>query len=310
MSIFLSKISPIELRLTNNLRHFATTLIRFENQNEGDNVYSVKPSARVVKLYNRTPPRKFEDRNKATLRAHKARRLELARFTEHPQQFKFPEPPQEPVIVKKERKLPSLVEMASPYERYTQEDIEGCQSHGTYFDPLFNPLLHEGRHRVDPDEEPFNAIYEDSTSESANDYTKVRNITSPDLWAYVEQLEPIRIAPQPRFRKPGEPIVPMPSGYVPPPEQPPDLPYHVARTRNYMMPVYYYLDDDPDKCYTLVKQVTGDLWKLQEDLRTHLEELNGNKKRILTSVDEASERVAFRGRYLHETVSWLQQQGF
>lgn len=307
MSTFLSKIGISGLRLPNNLRHFATSI---RLQNDDDDVYSVKPSARVNKLYNRTPTRKFEDRNRVALRAHAARRLDLARHSKNPMQFKLPEPPRKPEIVKKERKLPSLIEMASPYEKYTQEEIDEYQSYGTYFDPQFNPHLHEARNRVDPDDEPFNAIYADSKAESAKEYTKVRNIATPELWSYVEQLESIRIAPQPRFRKPNEPIVPMPSGYVPPPEQPPDLPYYVARTRNYMMPVYYHLDNDPDKCYTLVKQVTGDLWKLQEDLRMHLEDINESRKRILTSVDEASECISFRGRYLHQVVSWLQQQGF
>lgn len=261
-----------------------------------------------------------------TLALHKNKRLALARRIEtKPDQYHVPQLPARPTIKKVERKPLSPVEAALPYQEYDAEARKG--NFTTYYDPLFNPHLYEERHRVNPDEEPFNAIYsanENNTNEnnksssggqqtessSSSDYTQVRNITSPELWKFVERLGRIKVAPQPRRRKAGEPIEKLPSGFVPPPETAPELPYFVARTRNHLLPVYYQLHSDPNECKTLVKQVTGDLWKLEEDLRSHLEALSGSNRRILSSVQEPDERIEFRGRYLHQVVDWLHAQGF
>lgn len=256
------------------------------------------------------PHRPFEERNRMTLNLHKDKRLKLGIRSPHPGQFSVPPMEPDPEIVTKERKLPSLSESLPPYRKYSQETIDSIQKFETYYDPLFNPHLLEERHKVNPDEEPFNAIYADSKSESSNQYTKVRNITTTELWDYVERLAKIKIAPRPEPRKPNEPIKPMASGYVPPPEVPPDLPYFIARTRNHILPVYYFLDSNPEKCHTIVKQVTGDLWQLEKDLRAHLETVTNSKRRILTSVQETDERILFRGRYIHEIVDWLHAQGF
>lgn len=227
-----------------------------------------------------------------------------------PDQWDIPKPPPDPNIKTIERKLPSMAESKLPYQPYSDTDIKSMQEFGTFYDPLFNPHLHEERNRVNPDEEPFNAIYADSKSETANEYTKVRNITTPELWSYVKKLARIRRAPEIKRRKADEPITPMPSGFIPPPENPPDLPYFVARTRNFLLPVYYNLDSDPENCYTVVRKVTGDLWQLENDLRTYLESLTNSKRRILTSVHETDERVSFRGKYLQQVAKWLHEKGF
>lgn len=261
------------------------------------------------RFYSKTV-RPFEERNRAVLDQHKNKRLNLALRLDKPNQFAAPEPLPEPKVVTKERKLPSLIESALPYWKYSKEAIDRIKNYETFYDPLFNPHLYDEANKVNPDEEPFDAIYADSKSEGAKEYTNVRSVKSSELWDYVERLARIKIAPQPRRRKANEPITPMPSGYVPPPETPPDLPYFVARTRNHLLPVYYSLHSDPNKCATIVKQVTGDLWKLEEDLRNHLEALNDNKRRILTSVQETDERILFRGRHIHQVVDWLHAQGF
>lgn len=255
--------------------------------------------------------RPFEERNKTILGQYRHRRLKLAmREDEKPHQFKRPQQEPDPKVLTRERKLPSMVEMASPYHHYTQESRDRLDKFETFYDPLFNPHLYQERDRINPDEEPFNAIYADSQSEAATDYTKVRNIATPELWEYVERLARITVAPMPRMRKAGEPIVPLPSGFVPPPETPPDLPYYVPRTRNYLLPVYYNLSSDPEQCFTIVKQVSGDLWQLEMELRDHLESLSEKKRRILTSVQETDSVVQFRGRYINEVVDWLHARGF
>lgn len=256
------------------------------------------------------PKRTFEERNRAILDQHKHKGLGLSEPTGRPEQWKLRTQQPDPVIKQVERKLPPLSESSPPYEKYSEEAIQGIEKFETYYDPLFNPHLHEEKNRVNPDEEPFDAIYVDSKSEGSQEYTETRNITTPQLWEYVERLARIKIAPEPIRRKANEPVYTLPSGLVPPPETPPDLPYFVCRTRNYLLPVYYNLDTDPEKCFTLVKQVAGDLWKLEEDLRTHLESLSSTSKRILSSVKETDGQVSFRGKHLRPVVDWLHSKGF
>uniref|UniRef100_A0A6G1S4D1 Large ribosomal subunit protein mL49 n=1 Tax=Aceria tosichella TaxID=561515 RepID=A0A6G1S4D1_9ACAR len=255
--------------------------------------------------------RPFEERMRQTLNLHKNKRLVLARRMDaRPDQYKPQEPPREPTIVTKERKLPSLEDSRLPYKKYSDEAIKSLQEFETFYDPLFNPHLPDERNRVDPNEEPFNAIYTDSQSESTKEYTSVRNITSPELWSHVENLARIKVPPMPKPRKANEQITPLPSGFVPPPETQPDLPYFISRTRNYLLPVYYRLHSDPNECVTIVKRIEGDLWQLEEDLRNHLESLLADKQRILTSVQETDGRIELRGKWIHQTVDWLYAQGF
>lgn len=270
-----------------------------------------RPTFVCSKRYQRTPfgypKRTFKERNRVILDQHKNRRLELGELTGRPQQWKLPPKEISQVIKSKERKLPPLSETRLPYHNYPEEDIAKLESYGTYYDPLFNPHLEEERNKVNPDEEPFDAIYSGSKSQ---EYTGTRNITTPKLWEFVERLARIKIAPEPTRRKPNEPITALPSGFVPPPEVPPDLPYFIARTRNYLLPVYYRLGEEPDKCFTMIGRISGDLWKLEADLRNHLESLNNSKRRILTSVRETDGQVSFRGRHLHQVVDWLHSKGF
>lgn len=256
--------------------------------------------------------RPWQDRLKPELDRYKSRRLKMAYqlVDKKPNQFVRPALEKEPIIKTKERKLLSLAESRLPYAEYSQKEINAINNFETWYDPNFNPHLHEERNRVDPSEEPFSAIYADEQTKDDDQYTSVRNITSPELWSCVEDLKRQILNPPVRLRKPGEPIEPMPSGWVPPPEQPPDLPYFIARTRGRLLPVYYYLHSDQDSCRTIVKKITGDLWKLEEDLRIHLESLLDNKQRILTSVQEPDGVVVFKGRYLHQIVDWLHKQGF
>lgn len=254
--------------------------------------------------------RPWQDRMKLELARYRSRRLKLAlRVDNKPDQFTRPQYEKDPIMKTVERKLPSLAESRLPYDEYSKDAIDRLNHFETFYDPNFNPHLYEERNRVDPNEEPFNAIYADNES-GGEEYTRVRNITTPELWEHVENLARTKVNPEIRRRKADEPIEPTPSGWVPPPEQPPDLPYFIARTRNHLLPVYYYLHSDPNECSTILKRITGDLWKLEEDLRGHLEGLLSNKRRILTSVHETDGRILFRGRHLHEVVNWLHQNGF
>lgn len=228
-----------------------------------------------------------------------------------PDQFHRPKPEPDPEVRTLERKLPSMKESTSPYQQYDKQAMDKLDNFEPYYDPLFNPHLQQERDRVNPEEEPFNAIYADNQgSDTAKEYTQVRNIATPELWAHVERLARLTVAPEIKRRRIDEPIVPMPSGFIAPPEHPPNKPYFIPRTRNHLLPVYYHLDSDPENCHTRVKQISGDLWQLERDLREHLESLDEKKRRILTSVQETDGMVQFRGRHIHQVVDWLHAQGF
>lgn len=236
--------------------------------------------------------------------------LKLAQRTDMPNKW----------IVQKEEKIipPSrnrrsmltpLEDYKLPYQKYSEADIERIQKKSDYFDPLFKPDVIKDY--VNPQEEPFKSIYASSQDEGIeSEYTRVKNITTPELWSYVERLAKIRIAPKPVFRKNDQPIVPTACGYIPPTENPPDLPYFVARTRNYVLPVYYRLHEDPQECHTIVRRISGDLWQFEEELRMYLESLSEKKRRILTSVQEPDGCVLFRGKHLSAIVDWLHSKGF
>lgn len=275
--------------------------------------HSFSPLVAIAKKHKDMTKKRWIERNWKVLDAHKNRRLKLAsELGQLPYQYEFPPEEQKPTkIVTKERALPPLKESQHPYKRYTPGEIQKYQSFGTFYDPLFNPHLSESSNTVNPDEDPFNAIYVGNEStEGGQQYTQVRNVTSPILWSFVERLARHKIAPEVRRRKPGEPITKLPSGFVPPPEEPPNLPYFVSRTRNHLLPVYYNLDSNPDRCVTVVKFISGDIWKFEEDLRKHLESLNETGEKILSSVQEPDERVIFRGKHLNQIVDWLHESGF
>lgn len=254
--------------------------------------------------------RDYEYKNRLALKAHEHRNLKLADQSDKPLQFEKLSLEEKPKVLTVERKLPSLAKTSPPYQKWSNESIEEYNKFETFYDPMFNADLLSDRDKVNPEEEPFNAIYADSKSDAAHEYTKVRNITTPELWQYVERLARYKISPQIPKRKLGEPVKTLPSGFVPPCESPPDLPYFVPRTRTHLLPVYYKLHSDPGKSYTLVKHVSGDLWKLEEDLRTYLQSLHPDGDRILTSVQETDDQVQFRGRHLHQVVDWLHSKGF
>lgn len=253
------------------------------------------------------------ERNRKVLGQHAHRKLKLAtELGELPGQWKLPAQEANPKVFRIDRRLAPLRDAMHPYPRYSQEAIDKITFRkSTFYDPLFNPNVYDEHNRINPEEEPFNAIYlghEDT--EGGQQYTKVRNVTSPDLWEYVKRLARIKIAPEVKRRKPNEPLIAMSSGFIPPPEEPPNLPYFIARTRNHLLPVYYWLENDSEKCVTLVKNVMGDIWKFEEDLRSYLESLNKSGERILTSVQEPDEVVEFKGKHLHDVVDWLHGQGF
>nr|AAL68288.1 RE35556p [Drosophila melanogaster] len=65
-------------------------------------------------------------------------------------------------------------------------------------------------------------------------YPEVEVVANPPEWRFVERLLPAKTVPQP-VEKPK-----YPSGWQPQKEDGSELGYHVARTKNHMVPVYLH----------------------------------------------------------------------
>jgi hypothetical protein len=187
---------------------------------------------------------------------------------------------------------------------------------------------------VDPDEKPFNQIYEGNDDEG--NFTKVEAISDPAVWYWVERLIP----------KPGSnvapkitPSGPTSTGWINRPATAPDRTYFIPRTRSNLFPVYKEIEGDEFhkeldgfsytgsprmqpilkppfmrkdatsfKTLTTIHHVEGDLRDFERDLRTYLESKYGTK--ILTACLEGYGRVKLKGNFVEDTANWLKEQGF
>uniref|UniRef100_A0A0K0E0T4 Large ribosomal subunit protein mL49 n=1 Tax=Strongyloides stercoralis TaxID=6248 RepID=A0A0K0E0T4_STRER len=131
-------------------------------------------------------------------------------------------------------------------------------------------------------------------------------------WSLIERLMP------------HETIPPMPdvSGYTPsgwkaPSKEFTGLPYAVTRRRDHMLPLY--LERRRDKIdpktmdfeyveIVVMKQISGDVFALERDLKEYLEEEVNHK--IATSVDELKGTIRVRGADRSLLEKFLYEKGF
>ncbi|XP_064603513.1 large ribosomal subunit protein mL49-like [Liolophura sinensis] len=125
---------------------------------------------------------------------------------------------------------------------------------------------------------------------------------SKEEFKFVERLLPNYVIPDP----PKHEEYPTPSGWVPPAENIPDLPYSVRRTRHHNLPVYFELRGN--RKLTKVRGIYGDIWAFEADLRAYLEEKAG--KKLYTQVHEVARLVRVKGSFVENTSDFLVQQGF
>lgn len=120
---------------------------------------------------------------------------------------------------------------------------------------------------------------------------------SEELWKYVEALLPKKTIPE---------IVPRdsyPSTWKPPVVNFSQKPYVVYRTKNNMMPIYLDVSNRGLRRLTVIKNVRGDLWQLERELKEYIEGSIG--KKITTRVNEVSGQVQFRGDYVLLLNDWF-----
>lgn len=143
------------------------------------------------------------------------------------------------------------------------------------------------------------------TSEQESELRHVDYIETndPEEWKYVERLLPPRTVPQPI------PRTEYPSGWKPPNDEIPKLPYFVSRSKNHMLPVYLNIGHRGIGKRTVVKKIHGDIWSMEEELKQYLIEKSG--KRIISSqAHEMCGWIMFRGDYVRHCQEWLESKGF
>lgn len=86
------------------------------------------------------------------------------------------------------------------------------------------------------------------------------------------------------------------------------LPYMVERTKNHMVPVYLRLTQRGLRKVTLVKNIQGDIFKLEEEMRRYVEMRAG--KVVGTQINEPAGLIKFRGDHVSNCRRFLDSKGF
>ncbi|KAM9342014.1 large ribosomal subunit protein mL49 [Pholidichthys leucotaenia] len=116
-----------------------------------------------------------------------------------------------------------------------------------------------------------------------------------------------RLIPPSRIPAPPQRAGPSPSGWVPPADSPPSLPYMIRRSRMHNIPVYTDLTHGNRKM-TLVRKVEGDIWALEKDVKEFLKTVTG--KEFPTQVNEVTGTLKIKGHFDQELKDWLVSKGF
>ncbi|XP_044537962.1 39S ribosomal protein L49, mitochondrial [Gracilinanus agilis] len=128
-------------------------------------------------------------------------------------------------------------------------------------------------------------------------------VESTEEYAFVERLIPPTGIPAP----PKHQSYPTPSGWQPPKDPPPNLPYFVRRSRMHNVPVYTELTHG-NRQMTLIRKVEGDIWALQKDVEEFLTPLLG--KTPVTQVNEVTGTLRIKGYFDQPLKAWLLEKGF
>ncbi|XP_061057993.1 large ribosomal subunit protein mL49 [Eubalaena glacialis] len=129
-------------------------------------------------------------------------------------------------------------------------------------------------------------------------------VESVDEYRFVERLLPPTSIPKP----PKHEHYPTPSGWQPPRDPPPNLPYFVRRSRMHNIPVYKDITHG-NRQMTVIRKVEGDIWALQKDVEDFLSPLLIGKTPI-TQVNEVTGTLRVKGYFDQQLKAWLLEKGF
>ena len=131
-------------------------------------------------------------------------------------------------------------------------------------------------------------------------------------WDHIKRLIPKETIP-PMPTGPG----PYPSGWQPPKNPIPNLPYFIGRTRYHLPPLYLERRRDQLNPNTMdfeyaeivtMKEISGDIFACEKDLKTFVESEVGHP--IATYVDELKGVIKVRGAPRHVLEKFVFRQGF
>lgn len=141
-------------------------------------------------------------------------------------------------------------------------------------------------------------IYKDPSQ-----YTDYEVVQNPPEWEYVERLLKPKVVPVPPLENKN-----FASGWTPPVAKPGDHPYHIHRTRNFMIPVYLEISYRGMRRLTVIRKINGNIWELESQLKKYLGDKTG--KAIGVRVNELIGEIKFRGDYVSLVKDWLDKKGF
>lgn len=127
-------------------------------------------------------------------------------------------------------------------------------------------------------------------------------IRNPPEWTYVERILPRKTVPVPA------PKDEYPSGWTPQKPEAFEHPYFIARTRNFMVPVYLRIDHRGLRRTTTIKNINGDIWTLYHDVMQHIKKYMARDERA--QVNEATRQIIINGDYVNLMKYYLISKGF
>lgn len=135
-----------------------------------------------------------------------------------------------------------------------------------------------------------------------NTQPRIEISIKPSEWKYVERILPKPTVPEIVQKEKYS------SGWTPQKAEAFKQPYFIKRSKNHMVPVYLSVDYRGTRRRTYVKHITGDIWKLHNDLLDYIEYYMAKRER--SRVNEFSGQIIINGDYVNLLKDYLVSKGF
>lgn len=137
---------------------------------------------------------------------------------------------------------------------------------------------------------------------SIDQHPEVEVVQNPPEWKYVEDLLGAKTIPKPAVK------TSYPSGWTPPDaEKLEKLQYFVARTKNFMVPVYLEITFRGTRRCSIVKNIEGNIWQLEEELAELIE--RKSNKPCYSRINEMNRQIKFKGDFVTLIQKYLVSKG-
>ncbi|CAG9762421.1 unnamed protein product [Ceutorhynchus assimilis] len=142
------------------------------------------------------------------------------------------------------------------------------------------------------------SLFLEDISPKPREYEVTKN---PVDWDYVQRLLPNTVVPEPVKKDK------YPSGWKPQAENLSELPYFVQRTRNHMIPCYLRISHLKTRRTTLLKNIKGDIWLLEKEIKDFLRPQNYQP--IRSQVNEFAGFIRINGDHVNAIKYFLENKG-